>query len=68
MQNKQSLEFVMRRVAAFATLLVMLSLLFQTNSVMAHATLVKSDKKTGTPAAFRQWCTGVDVYLSFIAW
>lgn len=43
MQNKRSSEFVIRRVAAFVTSLVMLSLLFQVNSVMAHATLVKSD-------------------------
>ncbi len=33
----------MRRIAAFVTALVMLSLLFQVNLVMAHATLVKSD-------------------------
>ena len=43
MQNKRSIELVIRRIAAFATLLVMLSLLIQTNLVMAHATLVKSD-------------------------
>lgn len=43
MQNKRSSEFVIRRVAAFVMSLVMLSLLFQVNSVMAHATLVKSD-------------------------
>ena len=43
MQNKRSSEFVIRRVAAFVTSLVMLSLLFQVNLVMAHATLVKSD-------------------------
>ena len=43
MQNKRSSELVIRRVAAFVTSLVMLSLLFQVNSVMAHATLVKSD-------------------------
>ncbi len=43
MQNKRSSEFVIGRVAAFVTSLVMLSLLFQVNSVMAHATLVKSD-------------------------
>ncbi len=43
MQNKRSSELVIRRVTAFVTSLVMLSLLFQVNSVMAHATLVKSD-------------------------
>lgn len=43
MQNKQSLAFVIKRITAFATVLAMLSLLFQANSVMAHATLVKSD-------------------------
>ena len=43
MQNKQSLKIVMKRIAVFVTGLVMLSLLFQTNLVMAHATLVKSD-------------------------
>ena len=43
MQNKRSSELVIRRAAAFVTSLVMLSLLFQVNSVMAHATLVKSD-------------------------
>lgn len=43
MQNKRSSELVIRRVVAFVTSLVMLSLLFQVNSVMAHATLVKSD-------------------------
>ena len=43
MQNKRSSEFVIRREAAFVTSLVMLSLLFQVNLVMAHATLVKSD-------------------------
>ncbi|PXW83531.1 hypothetical protein C8R34_12755 [Nitrosomonas sp. Nm84] len=43
MQNKRSLVFVIKRITAFATVLAMLSLLFQANSVMAHATLVKSD-------------------------
>ncbi len=43
MQNKQSLAFVIKKITAFAIVLAMLSLLFQVNSVMAHATLVKSD-------------------------
>lgn len=43
MQNKQSLVFVIKKITAFAIVLAMLSLLFQVNSVMAHATLVKSD-------------------------
>ena len=43
MQNKRSLESGARKMAAFVTLLAMLSLLFQVNSVMAHAALVKSD-------------------------
>lgn len=43
MQNKLPLAFVIKRITAFATVLAMLSLLFQANSVMAHATLVKSD-------------------------
>jgi len=42
-QNKQSLAFVIKKITAFAIVLAMLSLLFQVNSVMAHATLVKSD-------------------------
>lgn len=43
MQNKRSLAFVIKRITACAAVLTMLSLLFQANSVMAHATLVKSD-------------------------
>lgn len=43
MQNKLPLTFVIKRITAFATVLAILSLLFQANSVMAHATLVKSD-------------------------
>lgn len=43
MQDKQSLELIVRRTVCFGILLVMLSLLFQVNSVMAHAALVKSD-------------------------
>lgn len=41
MQINRSLEFVVRRVATIVTLVVIL--LFQVNSAMAHATLVKSD-------------------------
>ena len=43
MQDKRSLELIVRRTVCFGILLVMLSLLFQVNSVMAHAALVKSD-------------------------
>jgi len=43
MKDKRSLKFVARKIVTFVTLLVMWSLLFQVNSVMAHATLVKSD-------------------------
>lgn len=43
MQDKRSLELIVRRIVCFGILLVMLSLLFQVNSVMAHAALVKSD-------------------------
>ncbi|SFE33787.1 copper resistance CopC family protein [Nitrosomonas sp. Nm166] len=43
MQDKQSLEFILKKVTVFLGLLVILSLLVQANSVMAHATLVKSD-------------------------
>lgn len=43
MQNKQSLEVIIKKVIVFVTGLIMLSLLFQANAVMAHATLVKSD-------------------------
>lgn len=43
MQDKQSLELIVRRTVCFGIWLVMLSLLFQVNSVMAHAALVKSD-------------------------
>lgn len=39
----QSLKFEIKRAAAFVILLILLSLLFQVNSVMAHAALVKSD-------------------------
>lgn len=39
----QSLKLEVKRVAAFVALLIVLSLLFQVNSVMAHAALVKSD-------------------------
>ncbi len=42
MQKKRLVEFIRRRIVGFVILLVML-LLFQANSVMAHATLVKSD-------------------------
>jgi len=42
-QDKRSLELIVRRTVCFGILLVMLSLLFQVNSVMAHAALVKSD-------------------------
>lgn len=43
MQDKRSLELIVRRIVGFGILLVMLSLLFQVSSVMAHAALVKSD-------------------------
>lgn len=43
MQDKRSLELIVERIVGFGILLVMLSLLFQVNSVMAHAALVKSD-------------------------
>lgn len=43
MQDKQSLELIVKRTVCFGILLIMLSLLFQVNSVMAHAALVKSD-------------------------
>lgn len=39
----QSLKLEVKRAAAFVALLIVLSLLFQVNSVMAHAALVKSD-------------------------
>ena len=43
MQNVRSLEAGARKMAAFVTLLAILSLLFQVNPVMAHAALVQSD-------------------------
>lgn len=43
MQNKQPLEFILKKASIFLALLVILSLLVQANSVMAHATLIKSD-------------------------
>ena len=43
MQNNHSLKLLIRRVTTFAMSLAMLSMLFQVNSVLAHATLVKSD-------------------------
>lgn len=43
MQKKRLIESIGKRIVGFVTLLVILSLLFQANLVMAHATLVKSD-------------------------
>ena len=43
MQNNHSLKLLIRKITTFAISLAMLSLLFQVNSVLAHATLVKSD-------------------------
>ena len=43
MQNNHSLKLLIRRVTTFAMSLAMLSMLFQVNSALAHATLVKSD-------------------------
>lgn len=43
MQDMQSLKLEVKQVTAFVALLIVLSLLFQVNSVMAHAALVKSD-------------------------
>jgi methionine-rich copper-binding protein CopC len=42
-QNNHSLKLLIRRVTTFAMSLAMLSMLFQVNSALAHATLVKSD-------------------------
>jgi methionine-rich copper-binding protein CopC len=42
-QNNHSLKLLIRKITTFAISLAMLSLLFQVNSVLAHATLVKSD-------------------------
>ena len=43
MQNNHSLKLLIRKITTFAISLAMLSLLFQVNSALAHATLVKSD-------------------------
>lgn len=43
MQNNHSLKLLIRKITTFAMSLAMLSLLFQVNSALAHATLVKSD-------------------------
>lgn len=43
MQNNHSLKLLIRKITTFAMSLAMLSLLFQANSALAHATLVKSD-------------------------
>lgn len=43
MQNKRLSMYGLSGAAPFAALLIVLSLLFHVNSVMAHATLVKSE-------------------------
>lgn len=43
MQKKQLYSFDIKRITVFLVLMCLLSILFQVNSVMAHATLVKSD-------------------------
>lgn len=43
MQNNHSLKLLIRKITTFAMSLAMFSLLFQVNSALAHATLVKSD-------------------------
>lgn len=43
MQVKQLLRFDVKKITVFLALMCLLSILFQVNSVMAHAALVKSD-------------------------
>ncbi len=43
MRNKRLSKYGVRGVANFAALIILLSLLFQVNSAMAHAALVKSE-------------------------
>lgn len=43
MQVKQLVRFDVKKITVFLALMCLLSILFQVNSVMAHAALVKSD-------------------------
>ena len=43
MQEKRSIQFVIKKIAVLASLVIMFSFVFQVKPVMAHAALVKSD-------------------------
>lgn len=43
MQEKRSIQFVIKKIAVLASLVITFSFAFQAKSVMAHAALVKSD-------------------------
>ncbi len=43
MQEKRSIQFVIKKIAVFASLMILFSFAFQSKLAMAHAALVKSD-------------------------